>query len=165
MSRNVSVFAGGILGVLVTFLTIGAFRGDSPPSRGPCPGSLVTRNNTVAPFNPDTLTAGVPLSGLFWSAQVTHAAGTATASTLLVRGSAIAGNGLPSPFGRILVGGAFIANIPGGPDTLAPILASQRNFVASIPSGLSCLAFSAQALTIGSGSIRLSDAMDAVVGP
>ena len=138
---------------------------------GDCSATTTTYNST-SPACVDVL-SGTPLVvGTTWVSEVTHAPGTASASTLLVRGSKIPGNGASGgtsggePRGRLLVTGAFIANLPGTADALAPVLATQRNFVAPIPLqfGLACNEWFAQALTLGAGKQKLSNALEVVTG-
>ncbi len=131
-----------------------------------CTAANVSYNST-SPANVDVLTSTPAIIGTTWSAEVTHAAGTATFSTLLVRGSKIPGNGAPAGSkGRLLVTGAFFSDVLGVNDTIPPILASQKNFSAGIPLqfSLACIDWFAQAVTGGSGAQKLSNGIDGDTG-
>ena len=138
---------------------------------GDCTATTVTYNST-SPACVDVL-SGTPLViGTTWVGEVTHAPGTATASTLLVRGSKIAGNGANGGTsggesrGRLLVTGAFVGNLTGTADGIAPILATQRNFSAPIPLqfGLACNEWFGQCLTLGAGKQKLSNGLELDTG-
>ena len=127
----------------------------------------VTSYNSTSPPNEDILSATNAVIGTGWSAEVTHAAGTAAFSTLLVCGAKIPGNGAAGgPYGRLLVTGAFLTNLPGTADALPPIQDSQRNFGVFLPLsfGLACSDWFCQALTGGGGAIRLSNALAGTTG-
>jgi hypothetical protein len=132
--------------------------------------ATVASYNSTSPVNVDTLTSAPAVIGTTWSAEVTHAAGTATFSTLYVRGSKIPGNGAPGggggTRGRFLVTGAFYDDIAGTADASVPILSSQRNFGAFIPLSfeLACIDWFGQALTGGSGQIKWSNGVDGDTG-
>ena len=131
-----------------------------------CTASVASYNSTSPP-NEDLLTATNAVVGTTWSAEVTHAAGTAAFSTLLVRGAKIPGNGASGgPYGRLLVTGAFLTNLPGTADALPPIQNSQRNFGAFLPLqfGLACNEWFCQALTGGGGATRLSNGIAGTTG-
>ncbi len=131
-----------------------------------CTASVVPYDSTSPP-NADVLTAAPAIVGEAWTAEVTHAAGTATFSTLLVRGSKLPGNGAPAgAFGRLLVTGAYYANVSGNADALPPIQADQMSYTAAIPASfsLACIDWFAQALTGGSGATRLSNGIDGDTG-
>lgn len=125
------------------------------------PATAVPRDCT--PPNVDVLTATPAIIGAPWSAEVTHAAGPATASALMIRSSVLAG--VPTPRGCILVRGTGLASLTGAPDTQPPILATQMNWSFAIPNNASLigLAWHAQALTFGSAA-KLSNAIDGIVG-
>ncbi len=129
--------------------------------------ATVVAYDSFAPPNVDALTSGPAIVGQPWSAEVTHAAGTAVFSMLMVRGSKIPGNGAPAGgFGRLLVTGGFYANLAGGADAIPPILASQLNFAATIPPlfALACVEWFAQAVTAGTGEVKLSNGIDGDTG-
>ncbi len=129
--------------------------------------ATVAPYNSSSPPNVDVLTSTPAVIGSTWSAEVTHAAGTATFSTLLVRGSKIPGNGAPAGSkGRLLVSGAFFSDVLGAVDTTPPILASQKNFSAAIPLqfSLACIDWFGQAITGGSGQQKLSNGIDGDTG-
>ena len=136
-----------------------------------CTATTTTYNST-SPACVDVLSAPPLVIGTTWVAEVTHAPGTASASTLLVRGAKIPGNGANGgtsggePRGRLLVTGAFIANLGGTTDTLPPVLATQKNFTAPIPLqfGLACNEWFAQALTLGAGKQKLSNGLELDTG-
>ena len=136
-----------------------------------CTASVISYNST-SPACVDVLSSPPLVIGTTWVAEVTHAPGTASASTLLVRGAKIPGNGASGgtsggePRGRLLVKGAFIANLSGAADALAPILATQRNFVAPIPLqfGLACNEWFGQCLTLGAGKQKLSNGLALTTG-
>ena len=143
---------------------------DTPPQSGwflvpDCDASVTAFDSS--PPNADVLTAAPMILGAPWRAEVTHAAGTAVFSALLLRGERVPGDGAPAGTrGRLLVTGSFLANLAGTPDELAPILASQRNFRATIPADLSlaCLGWFAQAITGGAHEQRLSNGVEGVIG-
>ena len=134
--------------------------------------ATTTIYNSTSPACVDVLSGPPLLIGTTWMAEVTHAPGTASASTLLVRGAKIPGNGANGgtsggePRGRLLVTGAFIANLSGSADALAPVLATQRNFMAPIPLqfGMACNEWFAQALTLGAGKQKLSNGLELDTG-
>ena len=138
---------------------------------GDCTASVISYNST-SPACVDVLSSPPLVIGTTWVAEVTHAPGTASASTLLVRGAKIPGNGANGgtsggePRGRLLVTGAFIANLSGTADALDPVLATERNFIAPIPLqfGLACNEWFAQALTLGAGKQKLSNGLELVTG-
>ena len=133
---------------------------------GDCTASMTSYDSTSPP-NEDLLTATSAVIGTTWSAEVTHAAGTAAFSTLLVRGAKIPGNGASGgPYGRLLVTGAFLTNLPGAADTLPPIQNSQQNFGTFLPLqfGLACGDWFCQALTGGGGATRLSNGLAGTTG-
>ena len=135
--------------------------------QGDCTATRLSYNST-SPACVDVLSAIPIVVGTTWVGEVTHAPGTATASTLLIRGSKIPGNGANGGVsggesrGRLLVTGAFIANLSGSADTIAPILVTQRNFVAPIPLafGLACNDWFGQCLTLGAGKQKLSNGLE-----
>lgn len=132
--------------------------------------ATVTTYNSTSPANVDTLTSTPAIIGTTWSAEVTHAAGTATFSTLFVRGSKIPGNGAPGggggTRGRFLVTGAFYDDLAGTADSIAPISNTQRNFIAAIPLSfsLACIDWFGQAITGGAGAIKWSNGVDGDTG-
>jgi hypothetical protein len=132
--------------------------------------ATVTSYNSTSPVNVDTLTSNPAIINSTWTAEVTHAAGTAAFSTMYVRGSKIAGNGAPGGAGgtrgRFLVTGAFYDDVASGPDTISPILNTQRNFSAFIPLSfdLACIDWFGQALTGGAGQIKWSNGIDGDTG-
>ncbi len=129
--------------------------------------ATVASYNSSSPPNVDALISVPAIIGQAWFAEVTHAAGTATFGTLLVRGSKIPGNGAPAgSFGRLLVSGAFYTDLAGMPDAIPPIQADQLNFGATIPLELSlaCIDWFAQALTGGAGAVRLSNGVEGDTG-
>ena len=131
-----------------------------------CTASVASYNSTSPP-NEDVLSATTAVVGTLWVAEVSHAAGTAAFATLLVRGAKIPGNGGGAgPYGRLLVSGAFLTNLPGMSDTIDPILVSQRNFGTFLPLsfGLACSDWFCQALTGGGGAIRLSNGIAGTSG-
>ena len=133
---------------------------------GDCTASVASYNSTSPP-NEDVLSATNAVIGTTWSAEVTHAAGTAAFATLLVRGAKIPGNGAGAgQYGRLLVTGAFLTNLPGMPDTQMPIQNSQRNFSTFLPLqfGLACNEWFCQALTGGGGATRLSNGIAGTTG-
>ena len=138
---------------------------------GDCTAATAAYNST-SPTCVDVLSGTALVIGTTWMAEVTHAPGTASASTLLVRGSKIPGNGASGGTsggesrGRLLVTGAFIANLAGTTDVIAPILPTQLNFDAPIPLqfGLACNEWFAQALTLGAGKQKLSNGLELDTG-
>jgi hypothetical protein len=138
---------------------------------GDCTATTTTYNST-SPACADVLSGAPLVIGTTWIGEVTHAPGTAGASTLLIRGAKIPGNGASGGTsggesrGRLLVTGAFIANLSGSADTIAPVLATQRNFSAPIPLqfGLACNEWFAQCLTLGAGKQKLSNGLELDTG-
>ena len=136
-----------------------------------CTATTTTYNST-SPACVDVLSGPPLVIGSTWVGEITHAPGTATASTLLVRGARIPGNGANGGTsggesrGRLLVAGAFIANVCATTDTLALVLATQKNFSAPIPLqfGLACNEWFAQALTLGAGKQKLSNGLELDTG-
>jgi hypothetical protein len=134
--------------------------------------ATVTVYNSTSPACVDVLSSSPMVIGTTWIAEVTHAPGTAGTSTLLIRGSKIAGNGANGGTsggesrGRLLVTGAFVANLSSTTDTLAPILATQRSFAAPIPLqfGLACNEWFGQCLTLGAGKQKLSNGLEIDTG-
>ena len=107
----------------------------------------------------DVLTSDPTYIGSHWGAQVTHFAGPATFSVLRLRSAILPGCGVPSPNGRILVGGSALANLPAAIG--CPVPTNVTNFSALIPDSLLLvgLVWHAQALTGGSGAVKLSNAV------